>query len=568
MFSTSEYGGSFPGSRGPQRVRRFHDAHDQSYRKARQRVIEAVSSVLGPAADLAHQALFLGVDLLQFAPVPALDVAGKALLGIWDAVEMIEINRLASLRLTERCAELLLAIREEIGPANADVTDELREPVARLHSAFEEIGDCLQKQVRRPFWLRYVKREEVQRDISYYDTLLDDALGLFSIRIQIRTLKLVQVNEASCQPGESSNSAQPMPGGPPTADALPAPQDIDDIQHTSQIRRSLAFYRESQNLSDRSRDLADLRQLLHAALQTNDDVAMMDVLQVGRDEMPEAIKVLQRALQQETRYGPPPPSSLRAGTLSKASGQEHVDGDAHSLDQAFIRTSVRALKRLSQVADPHIPAPEGFHRHHVGSHRQSDIAQATMPDASTEEEVCPGCQLSVIDENGGVVVSFGSSLFHVACFKCAKCHDTVTADTNLLLLSDGNCVCTNCSYLCSSCHFPILDEAIMTGDDSYHAYCFKCKSCGYRIDELIFAKTWAGIYCMSCHKQRIARTHRHAARQRELKEREESEGAQGDRASSANAARRSSSRNQLIRSRRLGAARIQLAGPPLCTEWF
>jgi hypothetical protein len=39
-----------------------------------------------------------------------------------------------------------------------------------------------------------------------------------------------------------------------------------------------------------------------------------------------------------------------------------------------------------------------------------------------------------------------TSLWHVDCFRCAKCKDRVSADTNLLLLSDGSPVCGNCSY--------------------------------------------------------------------------------------------------------------------------
>lgn len=114
-----------------------------------------------------------------------------------------------------------------------------------------------------------------------------------------------------------------------------------------------------------------------------------------------------------------------------------------------------------------------------------------------------------------VVWLSSQSFFHVDCFKCAKCHERVTADTNLLLLSDGQPVCSNCSYKCSVCHQPILDEAIMTGDDSYHAHCFKCRSCHNRIDELMFAKTSHGIYCMKCHNQRVARSRRHAQKQKE-----------------------------------------------------
>lgn len=48
---------------------------------------------------------------------------------------------------------------------------------------------------------------------------------------------------------------------------------------------------------------------------------------------------------------------------------------------------------------------------------------------------------------------FRSSLWHVDCFRCAKCKEKVSADTNLLLLSDGSPVCGNCSYQVGA--FPI-----------------------------------------------------------------------------------------------------------------
>ena len=125
------------------------------------------------------------------------------------------------------------------------------------------------------------------------------------------------------------------------------------------------------------------------------------------------------------------------------------------------------------------------------------------------------------------------SFFHVDCFKCAKCGNQVTADTNLLLLSDGSPICADCSYSCNVCKQPILDEAIMTGDDSYHAHCFKCKVCKNRIDELVFAKTSQGIYCMNCHNERVARSRRHQARKQE-KERAAQAAANSGRSESVN----------------------------------
>lgn len=60
----------------------------------------------------------------------------------------------------------------------------------------------------------------------------------------------------------------------------------------------------------------------------------------------------------------------------------------------------------------------------------------------------------------------------------------------------------------------------MTGDDAYHAHCFNCKVCKKRIDELVFAKTSQGIYCMDCHNERVARSRRHQQRREKEKERE------------------------------------------------
>jgi ribosomal protein L12E/L44/L45/RPP1/RPP2 len=52
--------------------------------------------------------------------------------------------------------------------------------------------------------------------------------------------------------------------------------------------------------------------------------------------------------------------------------------------------------------------------------------------------------------------------------------------------------------------------SLFTGDESYHAACFTCRSCSRKIEELVFAKTSQGIYCMACHNERVARSRRHA----------------------------------------------------------
>ncbi|KAL1412711.1 Rho-type gtpase-activating protein [Vanrija albida] len=160
--------------------------------------------------------------------------------------------------------------------------------------------------------------------------------------------------------------------------------------------------------------------------------------------------------------------------------------------------------------------------------RENSDAMSTMSTLDNIEARCGGCRKIIDQDNGGIVVAFGTSLWHVDCFRCAKCKDKVSADTNLLLLSDGSPVCGNCSYQCFVCKQAITEEAIMTGDESYHAHCFTCRTCKRRIEELVFAKTTQGIYCMNCHNERVARSRRHAeAKRQRAKEKEREEAAKG-----------------------------------------
>lgn len=67
------------------------------------------------------------------------------------------------------------------------------------------------------------------------------------------------------------------------------------------VRTKLHAIRTQQNEADAAQDASDLRKLISEALLEGSDAGMMRVLQVGREEMPEAIKALQRALEMEVR---------------------------------------------------------------------------------------------------------------------------------------------------------------------------------------------------------------------------------------------------------------------------
>ncbi len=52
----------------------------------------AVVSVLGTTAEVVHEALIIGVDLLEFAPVPGLALAAKTVVNIWDSAQYVDVS--------------------------------------------------------------------------------------------------------------------------------------------------------------------------------------------------------------------------------------------------------------------------------------------------------------------------------------------------------------------------------------------------------------------------------------------------------------------------------------------
>ncbi|KAL0074039.1 hypothetical protein F4703DRAFT_1745469 [Phycomyces blakesleeanus] len=118
--------------------------------------------------------------------------------------------------------------------------------------------------------------------------------------------------------------------------------------------------------------------------------------------------------------------------------------------------------------------------------------EETLVDSSEEYEDphCNGCLQPIED---GSVVQFGEGIWHFECFRCAKCRKLVECYSNHLLLRDGSPVCEDCSYSCHSCHKTIKDEAIMTGEEAYHAECFRCVQCHVKIEDLIFTQTSKAI---------------------------------------------------------------------------
>jgi hypothetical protein len=105
---------------------------------------------------------------------------------------------MSCVRLTERCAETLIAVRQEIHQAGDLVTEELQLPLQRLQEyvfievspalanslsrAFDRIRRLMVKESTRPFIKRYLKRDDVMKEITDCDTDVREALDVFNVR--------------------------------------------------------------------------------------------------------------------------------------------------------------------------------------------------------------------------------------------------------------------------------------------------------------------------------------------------------------------------------------------------
>ncbi|CRK29596.1 hypothetical protein BN1708_005018 [Verticillium longisporum] len=110
--------------------------------------------------------------------------------------------------------------------------------------------------------------------------------------------------------------------------------------------------------------------------------------------------------------------------------------------------------------------------------------------------------------------------WHLNCFRCNTCGTLLDSDANLLLLGDGSLICNSCTYSCNACGSKIEELAILTGDQAFCATCFRCRNCKRKIENLRYARTSQGIFCMSCHESLMARRRKKSKAAAQSKSRE------------------------------------------------
>ncbi|KDR78141.1 hypothetical protein GALMADRAFT_245167 [Galerina marginata CBS 339.88] len=239
------------------------------FEKTRQAVANAVSSVLG---TVDNEDLLAGIEYSNMSPVPELSLAARTLLNIWGCVQKVDMNVFRCLRLTERCADILLSVRQEVHDAGDESAAELAIPLVKLEEAFVHIHHFMVKQNNRSWLKKYIRRDEFMADIARAESMLNDVITLFAVSIQTRVIK------NAIPKLDHLHQTQPFV---PTNDALSI---LEAIQTT-------------QNSQDTANDSSDLRQRMQAAIQTANDSDLLQILQVTRQEIPDTVKTLQRALE-------------------------------------------------------------------------------------------------------------------------------------------------------------------------------------------------------------------------------------------------------------------------------
>lgn len=117
------------------------------------------------------------------------------------------------------------------------------------------------------------------------------------------------------------------------------------------IREQLLALVAAQNAQDHVHDLADLRALMREAIATASDAEMIGVLQVKREEMPEALKTLQRALEKEQE---------REREREASVGAHEFEPSAEEPVEAFSDSEAGLARRGSQTSALGLRGIPGF----------------------------------------------------------------------------------------------------------------------------------------------------------------------------------------------------------------
>lgn len=150
-----------------------------------------------------------------------------------------------------------------------------------------------------------------------------------------------------------------------------------------QLKSSITQLQSVQDATDRAQDAESLRQLIRLALQTTNDAEMLELFQIKRQEMPDAIKTLQRALERvieherqeaqsplvenrsptsrrmsmkELAFGRSPQRKRTIDSWSSSSGSLGSAVEKDTLHREFLECGIDTLRRMSRDVETDLPS--------------------------------------------------------------------------------------------------------------------------------------------------------------------------------------------------------------------
>ncbi|KAJ7474918.1 hypothetical protein FB451DRAFT_1246991 [Mycena latifolia] len=312
---------------GSPKKKTSHSRLELDWERTRLRVGRAVGEIIQVTGD---HALPIVVEALSVAPLPGLSAAAKILDSIWRSLQLVQTNRAACLRLTERCADLLIAIHDEVLESGDQVVHELKAPWEKLEQSFSDFDRFLKLQAELSFFTRYLKKDEILREIAQCDVSVRDCLDVFNLAIGVRILKRVlkgstQDTSLLLGPVETNPPAALQPNSEGALDALdlaifPTNSNENSPQDDmSSLSEKLRHVQETENEADRARDLEDLGRVVDQTLNARNRLEVLRQLQIQEPDMPAAIILLLRELErQQQREQPNNPASGSPSPLIRA----------------------------------------------------------------------------------------------------------------------------------------------------------------------------------------------------------------------------------------------------------
>ncbi|KAF5329648.1 hypothetical protein D9619_008927 [Psilocybe cf. subviscida] len=337
----------------------------QSMAQTRQSVTTTLRRVLGCAGEVTLDVMVIGMETCEYLPVPLLRSLSASFLSIWKAVRTVSMHRAAFLSATRRCAHIMEAIITEVERAEHDL-DDLKEPIAEMEKSFNLLSDLARAQAGQNFLTHYSRREETRNELEKVNDSLLHSLQMFNTKVQMRTYaSICTTNRLLTQYHtdvmsrfdqlSSHNSAMmspPLPAdlkrrsAPPELNGIAASEsqrtldmsvtlqtmphstaDLHEPTPAPEVVPALQELQAVQEISDEKQDAEDLEKNMRNVLKQSNDEAFFEFLGIDQSQTPEAIKTLQRILEDKR--------------LAEARSERRL------LHREFLESGIEALRRLS-----------------------------------------------------------------------------------------------------------------------------------------------------------------------------------------------------------------------------